>query len=337
MEAVPRSETSAVACAKALTFTWISHFGVPETITSDRGPQFTSNLWSQLCEILNISQGKLQLITLSRTAQSKDCTPASRTRYAHAPPRQHGPRSYLLCSSGLRAQPREDTGLSLLKQFLVHKLSCQMNFCKMMSFLWTQLSKKFPKPCMFLPLLCLGTILALSCPASCQSSCSPPPLSGSVGAAWFHPFSRSMTAPTRFCAAAPAPSPSESGRGTRWLPSVALRPAWPRTPRLAARVGAADRRARAQAVSLQSSGPRSQTRWSLRLPLLWRCHETVPELFSYPELFLHARDRRRLHRCHRRGTCPVNGHRQRGWTSDLFSFQPRPELGGSPVDTCQHP
>jgi hypothetical protein len=44
MEAIPLSETSAAACAKALTFTWISYFGVPEMITSDRGPQFTSNL-----------------------------------------------------------------------------------------------------------------------------------------------------------------------------------------------------------------------------------------------------------------------------------------------------
>jgi hypothetical protein len=41
---------------------------------------------------------------------------------------------------------------------------------------------------MVLPLLCLGTILALSCPPSCQLSCSPPPSSGSVGAAWFHPL-----------------------------------------------------------------------------------------------------------------------------------------------------
>jgi transposase InsO family protein len=51
MEAIPLSETSAAA----LTFTWISHFGVPETITSDRGLQFTSNLWLQLCKMLNIS------------------------------------------------------------------------------------------------------------------------------------------------------------------------------------------------------------------------------------------------------------------------------------------
>jgi transposase InsO family protein len=55
IEAIPLSETSAVACAKSLTFTWISRFGVPETITSDRGPQFTCNFSFQLCEMLNIA------------------------------------------------------------------------------------------------------------------------------------------------------------------------------------------------------------------------------------------------------------------------------------------
>jgi hypothetical protein len=44
MEAIPLSETSAAACVKALTFTWISHFGVPEKITSDHGLQFTCSL-----------------------------------------------------------------------------------------------------------------------------------------------------------------------------------------------------------------------------------------------------------------------------------------------------
>jgi hypothetical protein len=191
---------------------------------------------------------------------------------------------------------------------------------------------------MFLLLLCLGTILAPSCPASCQTSCSPPPSSGSVKAAWFHPFSRSTTAPTRFCAAAFAPSLSESGRRTSWLPSASLRLAQPWTPRLAARVAAADCRARAQAAMPQPSGSRSQTRWSLHLLLLRRRHETVPEPFSYPaRRFLHARDRWCHHGCHRRGICPVNGHRHRGWTSDLFYSQPRPELGGNPVDTCLHP
>jgi hypothetical protein len=57
MEAIPLSEMSAAVCAKALTFTWTSRFGVfgvPKTFTSDHGPQFTSNLWFQLCQMLNI-------------------------------------------------------------------------------------------------------------------------------------------------------------------------------------------------------------------------------------------------------------------------------------------
>jgi hypothetical protein len=33
----------------------------------------------------------------------------------------------------------------------------------------------------------------------------------------------------------------------------------------------------------------------------------------------------------------VSGHCPRGWTSDLFSSQPRPELGGSPVESWLHP
>jgi hypothetical protein len=45
-----------------------------------------------------------------------------------------------------------------------------------MNFLLTPLSTNLPKSCMFLLLFSLGTILALSCPASCQPSCSLPPL-----------------------------------------------------------------------------------------------------------------------------------------------------------------
>jgi hypothetical protein len=89
MEAIP---LSAAACAKALTFSWISHFGVPKTITSYRGLQFTSNVWFKLCEMLNISHRQT-------TAYHPESNGASRTPFVHAPPRQLGPRSYLLCSS----------------------------------------------------------------------------------------------------------------------------------------------------------------------------------------------------------------------------------------------
>ncbi len=49
-------QTHLPAClSKSFGTFWISRFGVPETITSERGLQFTSSLWLQLCEMLNIS------------------------------------------------------------------------------------------------------------------------------------------------------------------------------------------------------------------------------------------------------------------------------------------
>ncbi len=210
---------------------------------------------------------------------------------------------------GLRAQLREDTGLSSAEAVFGAPIVLPNEFLQNDELSVDTIVKNFPKPCMFLLLLCRGTELPSEPPAELLSA----PLVWVRRGVWFHPFSCSMTAPTRSCAAAPAPSPSESGRGTRWLPSAALRPARPRTPRLAAPVAAADRRARAQVVLPQPSGSHSQTRWSLHLPLLRRRHVTVPEPFSYPaRRFLHARDRRRLHSLHRHGTRLVNGHRPRG-------------------------
>jgi len=54
-EAVPLSSVTAADCASALLEGWIQRFGVPATITSDRGPQFTSSLWSALCRLLSIT------------------------------------------------------------------------------------------------------------------------------------------------------------------------------------------------------------------------------------------------------------------------------------------
>ncbi len=54
-EAVPLTGTTAAECAAALFSGWIQRFGVPETLTSDRGTQFTSSLWAALCRLLDIS------------------------------------------------------------------------------------------------------------------------------------------------------------------------------------------------------------------------------------------------------------------------------------------
>ncbi len=114
MEAIPLSETSAAACPKALTFTWISRFGVPETITSDRGLQ-TSNLWFQLCEMLNISHKQTTAYHPELNGAVEKLHPrlkdALRACAAAATWSEELPFVLL----GLRAQPREDTGLSPAK------------------------------------------------------------------------------------------------------------------------------------------------------------------------------------------------------------------------------
>jgi IS30 family transposase len=53
-EAVLLKSTTAAACADALLWGWVSRFGVPEDITSDRGLQFSSEVWAALCQRLGI-------------------------------------------------------------------------------------------------------------------------------------------------------------------------------------------------------------------------------------------------------------------------------------------
>ncbi len=51
-EAIPMSDDTADSCARALLSHHIAQFGVPSDITSDRGPQFTSALWTSLSRLL---------------------------------------------------------------------------------------------------------------------------------------------------------------------------------------------------------------------------------------------------------------------------------------------
>ena len=50
-EAIPLTSTDTKSCARALLSHWIARFGLPQHITSDRGPQFTSQLWSSMSEL----------------------------------------------------------------------------------------------------------------------------------------------------------------------------------------------------------------------------------------------------------------------------------------------
>ena len=55
-EAFPLKDISADSVARALVSGWIARFGVPSTITSDRGGQFQSSLWEQLTNMLGTTR-----------------------------------------------------------------------------------------------------------------------------------------------------------------------------------------------------------------------------------------------------------------------------------------
>ena len=53
-EAIPISDITTPTIVSAFLYNWISRFGLPRVITSDRGAQFTSALWSQMSIALGI-------------------------------------------------------------------------------------------------------------------------------------------------------------------------------------------------------------------------------------------------------------------------------------------
>jgi len=53
-EAIPMTDATTASCAKAFLNGWISRFGLPDRVTSDRGAQFTSELWQYFSQSLGI-------------------------------------------------------------------------------------------------------------------------------------------------------------------------------------------------------------------------------------------------------------------------------------------
>ena len=111
-EAIPMLSVTAEDCAKALLRSWIPLFGVPSVITSDRGAQFTSSVWSSLCKFLGI----IHAPTTSFHPQSngmverfhRQLKVSLRARLAGTDWFHHLPLVLL----GLRSVPREDSSTS---------------------------------------------------------------------------------------------------------------------------------------------------------------------------------------------------------------------------------
>ena len=53
-EAFPISDTSTRGVARTLIAGWISRFGTPAVLVSDRGPQFVSQLWTDIAQLLGV-------------------------------------------------------------------------------------------------------------------------------------------------------------------------------------------------------------------------------------------------------------------------------------------
>ena len=54
LEAIPITDTTTQGVAKALIASWVSRFGMPAVIISDRGPQFVSQLWTEIAQLLGV-------------------------------------------------------------------------------------------------------------------------------------------------------------------------------------------------------------------------------------------------------------------------------------------
>ena len=108
-EAIPLSATSTTDCVNALLHNWISSFGVPAVLTSDRGTQFTSDIWTELCSCLGIKHSPTTAYHPQANGMVKryhrQLKDALRARLAGADWYHH----LLWVLLGLRSAPKEDS------------------------------------------------------------------------------------------------------------------------------------------------------------------------------------------------------------------------------------
>lgn len=111
-EAYPLADITAATCAQAFLSGWVSRFGVPLELTTDRGRQFTSSLWAAMASALGTSLHR----TTSYHPQANGLVERfHRTLKASLKARLKGPdwvQELPWVMLGLRATPKEDLGCS---------------------------------------------------------------------------------------------------------------------------------------------------------------------------------------------------------------------------------
>ena len=111
-EAIPMTGATAQDCARALLDGWVSRFGVPDDITSDRGAAFTSRLWTALGQLMG---SKVHHTTAYNPAANGMAERTHRTLKASLMARCTGPdwRAQLpWVLLGLRTTPKEGLNVS---------------------------------------------------------------------------------------------------------------------------------------------------------------------------------------------------------------------------------
>jgi transposase InsO family protein len=111
LEATPVRDMAAATCADTLITAWVVRFGVPAVITSDRGTQFTSQVWSILCRKLGI----IHTMTTAYHSQSNSLVKRAhrqlkeglKTRLASHEWPAHLPWVLL----GIRTSPKDDSAI----------------------------------------------------------------------------------------------------------------------------------------------------------------------------------------------------------------------------------
>ena len=107
-EAIPLSSITAEAVAHAFLHGWISRFGVPSTIVTDRGRQFESKLWQRFMTLL----GSRRTRTTAYHPQSNGMVERFHRQLKAALKAQHNPASWVdalpLVLLGIRTALKED-------------------------------------------------------------------------------------------------------------------------------------------------------------------------------------------------------------------------------------
>ena len=75
-EAIPLSDITAESVAKAFISGWISRFGIPPNIITDRGKQFESQLWNSLTKLLGMKSSEQVPTTLNAMAWLNGTVPS---------------------------------------------------------------------------------------------------------------------------------------------------------------------------------------------------------------------------------------------------------------------